>query len=90
MPYSTEQQREQIAAWERALHGDRDAERHLCCADCGRKTRTHDWPYCSFHASKRALLTLFERDDNDNDDNDDDDISGGHRVPSLRLQFGLR
>ncbi len=88
MAYSTEEQRNQVAAWERALHGDREAERQLRCSDCGRTTRAHDWPYCSFHASKRALLAFFERDDDDDDDNNDDDISGGHLVPTLRLMPG--
>jgi hypothetical protein len=90
MAFTPEQQREQVAAWERSLHGDDEASRHLRCVDCGRFAQVHDWPYCGFHASKRAILAFFERDDSQDDDDDDDDkISGGHPVrPSFRLQLG--
>lgn len=88
MAYSEEEQHEQIAAWERAVRGDREAARELRCVDCGRKAKPHDWPYCSFHASKRAIIEFFQHRDDDDDD-DDDNISGGHLVPSLRLQGGV-
>ena len=63
MAFTPEQQREQVAAWERSLHGDDEASRYLRCVDCGRFAQVHDWPYCGFHASKRAILAFFERDD---------------------------
>jgi|GEM_PF-1901334 hypothetical protein len=89
MAYSEEEQHEQIAAWERAVRGDREAARLLRCVECGRSAKPHDWPYCSFHASKHAIIEFFRSRDDDDDDDDDDDISGGHLIPSLRLLGGL-